>query len=56
MTTLIVLKSHETPIFRDEALGVGADAVVLKRRVPFDLIPAIQGALRARQMLTPRQE
>jgi hypothetical protein len=34
-------------IYRYEVLGLGADAFVLKRRAPFDLIPAIQGVLTA---------
>jgi DNA-binding NarL/FixJ family response regulator len=52
---IIVLTSHESRDYRQEALGPGADAFVLKRRASFDLIPAIQGVT-ARQMGPPPQE
>ena len=45
---IIVLTGHESIFYRQEALRLGADAFVLIRRVPFDLIPAIEAVLSAR--------
>ena len=42
---IIVLTSHESAEYRQEALRRGADAFVVKDRAPFDLIPAIEGVL-----------
>jgi DNA-binding NarL/FixJ family response regulator len=53
---IIVLTCHEDPNYPDEALRLGADAFVLKRRVPYELIPAIEGALTIRKMRTPHPE
>jgi DNA-binding NarL/FixJ family response regulator len=44
---IVVLTSHESIFYRQEALRLGADAFVLIRRVPFDLIPAIEALLSA---------
>jgi len=46
---IIVMTSHEDPVYRSEALSLGADAFVLKLWAPFDLVPAIRDALAGRQ-------
>jgi two-component system response regulator NreC len=52
---IIVLTGHESPVYREEALRLGADAFVHKLRAPLHLIPAIQDALSARQNCERRQ-
>jgi DNA-binding NarL/FixJ family response regulator len=53
---IIVLTSHESPVYRQEALRLGADGFVLKSRAVFDLIPAIEGAVAMQQMHTRQRE
>jgi len=48
-SAIIILTSHDNPLYRNEAFRLGADAYVLKWRAPSELIPAIHDAFAAQK-------
>jgi DNA-binding NarL/FixJ family response regulator len=52
---IVVLTTHQEPIYREQALASGADAYLVKAQAALDLIPAIQRALVTRRG-RPRQQ
>ncbi len=50
---VVFFSVHEDPAFVTAALGTGALGYVIKRRVAWDLVVAIQQALRGRSYISP---
>lgn len=49
----IFLTLHEDPVFVDACFAAGAMAYVVKKRIPMDLIIAVQEVLLGRQFVSP---
>jgi DNA-binding NarL/FixJ family response regulator len=50
---VIFLTIHEDPVFVSACFAAGAMAYVVKKRIPLDLIFAIQEVLMGRQFVSP---
>ena len=50
---VLVLSVHDERTVADAALAAGADAVVLKRCLSTDLMPAVDAVLKGRRYLSP---
>ena len=53
---VVILTTHESPIYQEEAFNRGADAYVFKRNAVQELLPAIYAAISARRCMDQSEQ